>query len=83
MTSLIGEDSNVNKVIISKDSELYNDSNESSECYPEYWATQFDQIIMVCLYTSLPAALCKISNFFRIHYRLLEIESVVRRRYKF
>ena len=48
-TSLNGADYNANKVIITKDSELYNDSNESSECCPEHWGTQFDPIIIVCL----------------------------------
>src|SRR5271156_523479 len=60
-TSLNSTDNKVYKVIISKDSDLYNDSNERSEYCPEYWDTQFDQIIMVCLYTPPPS--CTMQDF--------------------
>jgi hypothetical protein len=65
ITSLNGEVSNVNKVIILKDTELYNNSNESSKCCPGYLGTHFDQIIMVCLYTPPPSCTMQDFKFFQ------------------
>jgi hypothetical protein len=71
-TSFNGEYSSVNKVIISKDSELYNHLNENSEGYPAYWGTQFDQIIMVCLNASPPSSTIQDFKFLQNSSYLIE-----------